>query len=74
MENGNTGTTPDNYAKIARILDIPISEIFEEALENKNSIIEYRMKQIFEGLSEGEVRKYEKMMEELIEIVKKYSD
>ncbi len=74
MENGNTGTTPDNYAKIARILDIPISEIFEEALENKNSIIEYRMKQIFEGLSEGEVRKYKKMMEELIEIVKKYSD
>lgn len=73
MENGNTGTTPENYAKIAKILDISISEIFEEALENKKPIIEYRMRRIFEELSEEEVGKYGKMMEEFIQIVKKYS-
>jgi len=74
MENGSTGTTLDNYAKIANILEVPVSEIFEEVLENKKPVIQYRMKRMFEGLSEEEAEMYQNMMEELLEIIRKYSN
>ncbi len=74
MENGNAGTTMDNYAKIAKILNVPISEIFEDVLENKKPMIEYRMRQMFEGLTKEEVEKYSEMIEELIQIITKYSN
>lgn len=74
MENGNTGTTMDNYVKIAKILNVPISQIFEDVLENKKPMIEYRMKEMFEGLSREEVEKYSEMIEELIQIIRKYSN
>lgn len=74
MENGSTGTTLDNYAKIAKILEVPLSEIFEEVLKNKKPMIQYRTRQIFEGLSKEEAEKYHKMMEEILQIIKKYSN
>ncbi len=37
-------------------------------------MIEYRMRQMFEGLTKEEMEKYSEMIEELIQIITKYSN
>lgn len=74
MENGSTGTTIDNYAKIAKIFGVPLSAIFEDVLEDKTVILQCELMDVFSGLQITNARKYDAMLEELLEIVRKYTE
>lgn len=73
MENGSTGTTIDNYARIARICGVPLSMIFEDVLEDKSAIIQYELEKMFSDLTREDTEKYSAMLGELLEIVRKYT-
>lgn len=74
MENGSTGTTLDNYARIARMLGVPVSVIFEDVLEDKRAVLQYELKQMFTELPITELKRYNEMLDEILEIIKKYSE
>ena len=73
MENGSTGTTLDNYARIARRLKVPVSVIFEDVLEDKTAVLQYELTQMFAELPITETKKYNEMLDEILQIIKKYS-
>lgn len=74
MENGSTGTTIDNYARIARICGVPLSMIFEDVLEDKSAILQYELETMFADLQPADVEKYSAMLGELLEVVRKYTE
>lgn len=62
----------DNYARIAEILDVPLTLLLSDSLKNKEALISYYLKKILSMMNFVEKREMKKMMEEIVEVLRKY--
>lgn len=72
IENGSNRTTIDNYAHIAKILNVPLTLLLNDSLKNKEALVDYRLEKIFSKMNFIEKREMKKMMGEVLEVFKKY--
>ncbi len=72
IENGSNRTTIDNYARIAQILNVPLTLILSDNLKNKEILVVYKLKRIFSQVNFIEKREIKKIMEEVIKVFRKY--
>lgn len=72
IENASNRTTMDNYARIAEILDVPLTLLLSDSLKNKEALISYYLKKILSMMNFVEKREMKKMMEEIVEVLRKY--
>lgn len=72
IENASNRTTMDNYAHIAKILDVPLTLLLSDSLKNKEALVSYQLEKVLSMMNFVEKREMKKMMNEMIEIFKKY--
>lgn len=72
IENASNRTTMDNYAHIAKILDVPLTLLLGDSLKNKDALVSYQLKKVLSMMNFIEKREMKKMMEEIVQIFNKY--
>lgn len=72
IENTSNRTTIDNYAHIAKILDVPLTLLLGDSLKNKEMLVSYRLENVLSMMNFVEKREMKKMMKEMVEVFKKY--
>lgn len=72
IENGSNRTTMDNYAYIAKILDVPLTLLLGDSLKNKEALVSYRLEKVLSRMNFMEEREMKKMMKEIVEVFRKY--
>lgn len=72
IENGSNRTTMDNYAYIAKILDVPLTLLLGDSLKNKEALVRYRLEKVLSRMNFMEEREMKKMMKEIVEVFRKY--
>ena len=74
IENGSNGTTLENYIRIADALQVPVGFLLRDVLKNKDTLIDYSLKQLFSMVNFREQKRLEEMMEEISLVIIKYSN
>lgn len=72
IENSSNRTTIDNYVRIAEVLNVPLTLLLNDSLKNKEALLDYRFEKVFSKLNFLEKREMMKMMQDMIEVLKKY--